>query len=185
MAPKIILLFSGKRKSGKDYLTDHLKNVLADKCEIIKISQPIKSHWAKEKNLNLNELLSDSTYKEQYRLDMIKWGEEMRNKDYGYFCRAACASAADKDIWIISDIRRKTDIQWFKETYGNLIRNIRIFADEETRKARGFKFQVGVDDAMSECDLDDFHDWDLIINNGEGRHSLEAQLDSIMKLVNL
>lgn len=63
---------------------------LSTNCEIIKISQPIKSHWANEKNLNLNELLSDSKYKEQYRLKMITWSEEKRNQDYGCFCKAAC-----------------------------------------------------------------------------------------------
>lgn len=59
-------------------------------CEVIKISQPIKSHWAKEKNLSLKDLLSDGEYKELFRLELIKWSEEMRDKDYGYFCRAAC-----------------------------------------------------------------------------------------------
>lgn len=63
---------------------------LGDRCEVLKISEPIKSHWAKEKNLNLNELLSDGEYKEQYRLDMIRWSEEMRDKDYGCFCKIAC-----------------------------------------------------------------------------------------------
>lgn len=63
---------------------------LTDRCEVIKISQPIKSHWAREKNLNLNELLSHGEYKEQYRLDMIRWSDEMRDKDYGCFCRQAC-----------------------------------------------------------------------------------------------
>lgn len=63
---------------------------LGDRCEVLKISQPIKSHWAKEKNLNLNELLSSNTYKEKYRLEMIKWSDEMRNQDYGCFCREAC-----------------------------------------------------------------------------------------------
>lgn len=63
---------------------------LGDRCEVIKISRPIKSHWAKEKNLNLNELLSDSEYKEQFRLDMIKWSDVVRSADYGYFCRIAC-----------------------------------------------------------------------------------------------
>ncbi|XP_012548758.1 phosphomevalonate kinase isoform X1 [Bombyx mandarina] len=183
MSPKIILLFSGKRKSGKDFLTDHLRHILADKCEIIKISQPIKTHWAKEKNLNLNELLSEGEYKEQYRLEMIKWSEEMRNKDYGCFCKAACENAAIKPVWIVSDIRRKTDIRWFKETYGDIIRTVRITADDRTRKERGFQFQVGVDDATSECDLDDYNDWDVVVNNGEGRDSLEEQLDSILKLV--
>ncbi|XP_068622614.1 phosphomevalonate kinase [Battus philenor] len=181
--PKAILLFSGKRKSGKDFLTDHLQKVLSDKCAIIKISQPIKSHWANEKKLNLEELLSDSKYKEQYRLEMVRWSEDMRLKDYGCFCRAACENVADKPVWIVSDIRRKTDIRWFRETYGDLLKLIRITADEETRKNRGFIFQSGVDDVASECDLDDFLDWDLIIDNGEHGKSLEDQTSSVLALI--
>ncbi|XP_063368272.1 phosphomevalonate kinase [Cydia amplana] len=183
MAPRIILLFSGKRKSGKDYLTDHLQKLLGDRCEVIKISQPIKSHWAKEKNLNLNELLSDTEYKEQHRLEMIKWSDEMRDQDYGCFCRVACQNATDRPIWIVSDIRRKTDICWFKETYGNLIRTIRITADEDTRVKRGYKFKEGIDDVASECDLDDYTLWDLVIDNGKGREQLQEQLGSILGLL--
>ncbi|XP_045538848.1 phosphomevalonate kinase [Papilio machaon] len=181
--PQVILLFSGKRKSGKDFLTDHLQKILLDKCEIIKISKPIKSHWAKVKGLNLDELLSDGKYKEQYRLDMIQWSEEMRFKDYGCFCHSACQNAVDKPVWIVSDIRRKTDIQWFKENYSDVIRNIRITADDDTRKARGYNFQLGVDDVASECDLDDYNDWDLIINNGKNGQSLEEQISAILTLI--
>ncbi|XP_053611959.1 phosphomevalonate kinase [Plodia interpunctella] len=183
MPPRIILLFSGKRKSGKDYLTDNLQKLLSDRCEIVKISQPIKSHWAREKNLNLNELLGDSEYKEQHRLDMIRWSEEMRDKDYGCFCRQACHNAADRPIWIVSDIRRKTDIAWFKDNYGDLIRTIRITADELTRQSRGYQFKAGVDDVSSECDLDDYTDWDLIIDNGKERQQLQEQLGSILGLL--
>lgn len=53
------------------------------------MSGPIKSHWAKIKNLDAKQLFGDGEYKEAYRLEMTKWGEDMRNKDYGYFCRAA------------------------------------------------------------------------------------------------
>ncbi|XP_045775753.1 phosphomevalonate kinase isoform X1 [Maniola jurtina] len=183
MSPKVILLFSGKRKCGKDFLTDRLKEKFGDKCEIIKISKPIKNHWAKENNLNLNELLSDGEYKELYRLAMIKWSDEMREKDYGCFCRAACENAVDKPIWIVSDIRRATDVQWFKETYGDLIRTIRLIADEETRIERGFQFKPGVDDVASECGLDNYNEWDLVINNGKERQSLEEQLSSIVALI--
>lgn len=45
-------------------------------------------------------------------------------------------------MWIVSDIRRKTDIQWFKENYTNL-KNIRILADLEVRKKRGWVFTPG------------------------------------------
>lgn len=91
--------------------------------------------------------------------------------------------ASDKPIWIVSDIRRKTDIRWFKETYPELIRTIRITADDETRIKRGFHFQDGVDNAQSECDLDDFKEWDLVIENSENRLPLEEQLGSILKLL--
>lgn len=83
---------------------------LGDRCEVIKISQPIKSHWAREKNLNLNELLSDTEYKEQYRLDMIRWSDEMREQDYGCFCHAACQNGNfcivtnSMSIWEFEDV---------------------------------------------------------------------------------
>lgn len=56
---------------------------------IIKISGPIKNHWAQTLNLDLDKLMSDGEYKEKYRSDMIKWSEDIRKQDYGYFCRAA------------------------------------------------------------------------------------------------
>lgn len=40
-------------------------------------------------NLDLKELLSDGPLKEKYRKDMITWSDEVRAKDYGYFCRVA------------------------------------------------------------------------------------------------
>lgn len=183
MMPQIILLFSGKRKSGKDFITTHLQKSLGNKCDVLKISHPIKSHFAKEKNLNLNDLLGDGEYKEQYRLDMINWSDEMRAQDYGYFCQRACQDAADKPIWIVSDIRRKNDIRWFKETYGDLVRSIRISADLTTRQQRGFIFKPSIDNLASECDLDDYDDWNLIIDNSEGKQTLDEQLGLILGLV--
>lgn len=61
----------------------------SDEAEIIRISEPIKSHWAKEKNLDLKELLSDGPYKEQYRKEMIVWSDSVRQMDSGFFCREA------------------------------------------------------------------------------------------------
>lgn len=58
-----------------------------DKAEIIHISEPIKTHWAQKKGLDLNELLSDGPYKEKYRKEMIVWSDEVRQEDSGFFCR--------------------------------------------------------------------------------------------------
>lgn len=61
----------------------------SQKSAIIRLSGPIKTHWAKSLGLDIDQLLGDGKYKENYRLEMVKWGEDMRRKDYGYFCYAA------------------------------------------------------------------------------------------------
>lgn len=51
--------------------------------------------------------------------------------------------ANEKPVWIVSDVRRKTDVQWFVENFGNACKNIRITADNEVRKKRGWNFISG------------------------------------------
>lgn len=55
----------------------------------MRISKPLKGAYAKSNNLNIEELMSSGVYKEKHRLDMIKWSDEIRLKDPGYFCRLA------------------------------------------------------------------------------------------------
>jgi phosphomevalonate kinase len=45
---------------------------------------------------------------------------------------------------------------------------------------RGWKFEEGVDDIQSECDLDDFVEWDLVLEN-DGRRDVEEFLDEIIE----
>lgn len=77
------------------YLLDVMNNVCPlirighDSGVIIRLSGPIKYQWAKSEGLDFDELLSDGKYKENHRLRMAKWGENVRKEDYGYFCRAA------------------------------------------------------------------------------------------------
>lgn len=61
----------------------------SQKSTIIRLSGPIKTHWAKSLNLDLDQLLGNGKYKEEYRTKMCEWGENIRAKDSGYFCRAA------------------------------------------------------------------------------------------------
>jgi phosphomevalonate kinase len=151
-----------------------------EKAQIIRISEPIKSFWANEKKLDLNQLLSDGAYKEQYRKEMIIWSEEMRAKDYGIFCREASKNLT-KEIVIVSDIRRVTDIKYFRETFGDKIKLIRICCDNCIREERGWKFQAGVDDAQSECDLDAWNDWNLEITNDGGTSADDIVNEIIVK----
>ncbi|XP_057195699.1 phosphomevalonate kinase isoform X3 [Triplophysa rosa] len=45
--PRSVLLFSGKRKSGKDYVTDLLqKRLSSEMCCILRLSAPLKQQYA-------------------------------------------------------------------------------------------------------------------------------------------
>ena len=92
----------------------------------------------------------------RYRLDMINWSTKIREEDYTYFCKAAVnkyeadRSAAVRSVslkeklifvlrfavWIVSDCRRETDVQYFQETYGSAVATIRIVASDQARTER-------------------------------------------------
>lgn len=182
-APRLVLLFSGKRKSGKDFVSEELQSRLgANVCAILRLSGPLKKQYAQEHNLNFQRLLDATTYKEDYRKDMIRWGEEKRQADPGFFCRKV-VEGISQPVWLVSDARRMSDIQWFQETYGPLTRTVRVVAEEKSRQQRGWVFTPGVDDAESECGLDNFGAFDWVIeNHGDVQH-LEEQLELLIEFV--
>ncbi len=46
--PRAVLVFSGKRKSGKDYVTEMIRSRLGgDTCAILRLSAPLKLQYAK------------------------------------------------------------------------------------------------------------------------------------------
>lgn len=180
--PQLILVFSGKRKSGKDYVTDLILNRLgADVCCVLRLSGPLKQQYAQEHGLDLDQLLGPGLYKEQYRADMIRWGEARRLKDPGFFCRLATRGAR-QPVWVVSDARRLSDLQWFWTEFPRQTRCVRVQSSENTRKQRGWSFTAGVDDAESECGLDSSVKFDWIITNEADAPSLEEQLQPILTL---
>ena len=80
-------------------------------CIVIACTQ-----YHQEHGLDSERLLDSSSYKETYRRDMIRWGEERRDSDPSYFCRLA-ESEADKPVWLVCDARRPSDMQYFTTHY--------------------------------------------------------------------
>ena len=77
MDPNVIIIISGKRKSGKDYISNKLAEMLKNKFEKININfitlaAILKETFASENNLDFEKLLDSSDYKEKYRVDLIK-----------------------------------------------------------------------------------------------------------------
>ncbi|CAH1782893.1 unnamed protein product [Owenia fusiformis] len=183
--PKAVIVFSGKRKSGKDFISDKLQDLIGkDNCGIMRLSGPLKSQYAKEHNLDIARLLDASEYKETYRADMIKWGETQRQKDPFYFCKLATrGSESHKPVWIISDARRRTDINYFLQNYTNVLATIRVVADDNIRIARGWVKTQGIDDAESECGLDDYEAWTFTIKNNSKQDVVHSSLNDIVNYV--
>lgn len=82
----------------------------------------------------------------------------------------------------MSDCRRKTDLDFFQSKFAESSRvvQVRTSASEETRVERGFVFQTGVDDAESECGLDDEEEWDLVISN-DGEANAKVMLKPLLE----
>ncbi|TNN02044.1 phosphomevalonate kinase [Takifugu rubripes] len=180
--PRLILIFSGKRKSGKDYVTDLMQRRLGPaQCCVLRLSGPLKQQYAQEHGLDLNELLSPGPYKEQYRASMINWGEIRRRSDPGFFCRLATREAW-QPVWMVSDARRLSDLQWFWSKFPQQTQSVRVQCSDRTRQQRGWSFTAGVDDSESECGLDRGVEFDWIINNDTDGASLEEQLQPLLKL---
>lgn len=156
------------------------KRLGPDVCTVLRLSGPLKEQYAQEHGLDFQRLLDASAYKERYRQDMIRWGEEKRRADPGFFCRSAVRGAA-QPVWVVSDTRRLSDVEWFRDAYGDAVLTVRVTATEETRRRRSWVFVAGVDDAESECGLDQGVPFDWVIaNDGDGA-ALSAQLDALLQ----
>ncbi|VDN89806.1 unnamed protein product [Brugia pahangi] len=167
MTPVVICL-SGKRKCGKDFVGSLLANRLERigyKVIVCGISYPLKEEYAQLNGIDAERLKYDAQYKEIYRQDMISWGEGIRSNDSGYFCRKVLAKANSVDVLIVTDCRRLSDVEFFKIHCGPRLRLLRIETTLPVREMRGFVFIKGIDDQMTECGLDDYADWDIVITN--------------------
>ena len=90
---------------------------------------------------------------------MIRWGEEKRNKDTGFFCNLITKEeGSDKKVWIISDARRHSDIDFFKKKYEKETITIRIHSDLNVRVDRGFIFKKGKFNS-----IEDIHKYNLLL----------------------
>ncbi|KAK4473270.1 hypothetical protein MN116_002752 [Schistosoma mekongi] len=186
----ICIVFSGKRKSGKDYTVNHLTNLL--QCShlsylVVRISEPIKSYFAEHYGLNLTELLSSNEYKENYRKQMINWMEKEIKQDPYIFVRKSLLESTRRygicqpAVIIISDARRINDVEYLIKTFGrSKCLLIRIVAPIEIRTERGWTYVNGVDNAASECGLDEFTNWDYIVSNNGDKNVFENHLHVIV-----
>ncbi|XP_016402338.1 phosphomevalonate kinase-like [Sinocyclocheilus rhinocerous] len=76
-----------------------------------------------------------------------------------------------------------SDVQWLQEEFPDRCVCVRVEASEQTRSQRGWRFTTGVDDAESECGLDEGVKFDWIIRNDGADDVLEEQLEGLLALI--
>lgn len=149
---------------------------------IIHISEPIKRAYSEKLNLELETLMSSSSYKEKYRRQMVSWGERMRHQDPTIFCRKALEYLAQDSplkpsIVIVADCRRPSDLQFFGSlNHADPMIHVRMYASPRTRVSRGWLYCVGIDDAETECGLDNSPFDVLVVNESERTLQLSMKM---------
>uniref|UniRef100_A0A6G3MJ51 Phosphomevalonate kinase n=1 Tax=Henneguya salminicola TaxID=69463 RepID=A0A6G3MJ51_HENSL len=113
--------------------------------------------------------MKSSLYKEQFRREMILFGENIRKLDPYYFCKIIdiTAQQSGTKCWVIADCRRLFDIKYFSDKYPERTITVRIECPLYIRSNRGFEFECGIDDAESECGLDNYKSWHHVIKNAD------------------
>lgn len=85
-------------------------------------------------------------------------------------------------LWIICDIRRYTDIEFFQKYFPKNLLLIRIEASNETREKRGWIFTSNIDDSESECQLDNNIQWSFIFSNNDS-DNFNEQMNNLIQLI--
>lgn len=186
MSSTVCIVFSGKRKSGKDYIVSRFVDMLKlDNLiySIACISKPIKSYFANDRNLDFELLISSDIYKESYRKQMVDWMEheiQIHQDPYLFVRQVVDQSLAQylPDVMILSDARRLTDLEFCLNRFGssNCIL-ARVEAEIDVRIERGWVFTDGIDNYQTECGLDDYTDWDFILTNNGIRTDCDVEFN--------
>ncbi|KAL3319483.1 Prefoldin subunit 3 [Cichlidogyrus casuarinus] len=170
---KPLITFTGKRKSGKDFFASKLQTYFDSKfVQVARISEPIKREFAREHGIDFEELMSASLYKEIYRKQMVAWAEKIRTKDGPFFLVKSLNTITDHEarIILVPDLRRINDLKFLELNWPRDRRfHILIKVSEEIRKERGWEFVNGIDNAPTECDLDDCDCFDLVEDTTEAK----------------
>jgi diphosphomevalonate decarboxylase len=102
------ILISGKRYSGKTFLSNKLNQEL--KYPIFSISDEIKEMYCQENKLDYDNMVSNRNFKEKHRLNMIKYAEDKMKKDKFFWCKKLWDTIPNNcRVFILSDARRIND----------------------------------------------------------------------------
>lgn len=165
---KKIIVISGKQYSGKDTLAKILLQKMLD-FKRIGIGDAIKIEYGKRVGLTFEQI---EAQKHLYRSDLIELGNWGRAQDGDFWLK----NIANLDNIIIPDVRVPHEVDFFKERGAYLIR---VNSSLENRSKRGV---ITNENDLTETALDDYKNWNVIVENNSTYEDLIQKADEICEL---
>ena len=144
----MIIMLAGRRKSGKTAFAESIVE-FGFGHKVVSFADALKAAYAEKEGIHLSELL-DVDLKEKYRPDMVKFADSIRAKDRYYFPKLLFAMM-DDDHWIIDDLRTIEELEMGLKLGAT---PYRVYADNHTRRRRGWRYNPAVDDHYLETEMD-------------------------------
>lgn len=165
---QLFILISGKRAGGKDYCAKKLSQAALALDPPIGMSRVAMGDWSKrlyaeENKIDFDRLMNDREFKEQHRAGITRLYEEKISQDRGFFHKKALAACNEfgTQVILITDARVPFDVAFFEQNADCI--TLRIHADDETRKLRGWDGPNDKDNHDTETGLDN-HKFDLFVD---------------------
>ena len=169
---KYLIILSGKRHTGKDYVGLVAERILAEilqtNVKFVHVTTEVKREFAEHAGLDFGLMLTDRSYKEQHRVAMTEYAiSQMKQFGENYyndlFVENVLKKTTESTIYIV-DCRHQFEIDLYKSLAIPLVL-VRINVNDETRAKRGWKFNAEIDNHRSEIDLDTYESWDYVFDN--------------------
>ncbi len=162
-----IIIISGKQYSGKDTLAKILLQKLQGFTRV-GIGDAIKIEYGKKHNLTIDEIENN---KHLYRAGLIALGNSGREQNPDFWLE----KLSNMNKIIVPDIRVEHEIDFFKKRGAFLVR---VESDVSVRSSRGILANA---DDLTETALDNYKNWDVIVENNSGYDDLVLSADSVVR----
>lgn len=178
--PKLLVLLSGKRASGKDYVANLLDKAFSERgfkvCRTA-LGNINKQVYANLVGIDVERLLNDRAFKEEHRVAIVEHHTKRNSDDPEWCLKLVFEKVVGSDIMILSDLRTLADLIWFQKQKIPVVL-LRINASDGARKECGWDPSPVKDMLHTETDLDNFKEWSALVDNSDNTEN------GILKLQN-
>ncbi|MGL5059598.1 MAG: 2OG-Fe(II) oxygenase [Microcoleus sp.] len=177
----VYILVSGKRASGKDYITDLIYDSLIAKGVSVyrtALGRINKRSYAASIGIDPMRLEKDRAFKESHRIAAIAHHTARNALDPEWCLKEVTSNAkqANAEVLLISDLRTLQDLHWFQQQPVEVLL-LRITASDAARKSRGWDACPKKDSLHTETELDSFFNWTACWDNSD----MSAESDRLLQ----